>query len=90
VCDALRWQDDGALYRCGALSAPGAVLRARLPAALHFAVPALAWSLGRLAGRWVAAGDGCDCDAQLEDAPVDIGGAIQSECAGKNRQGEDG
>jgi len=71
ACDALRWQDDGALYRCGAMSAPGAVLRARLPAALHFAVPALAWSLGRLAGRWVAAGDGCDCDAQLDDAPSD-------------------
>lgn len=73
TCEALRWHDNGPLYRCGAMTAPDLVLRARLPAALHFAVPALAWWLGRLAGRWVAAGAGCDCDAQLDDAPVDVG-----------------
>jgi len=57
------------MYRCGAITEPAAVLRSRLPVALQGAVPLLAGLLRRLARRWVAAGVGCDCAAQLEDAP---------------------
>lgn len=71
ACQAVRWQPDGRLYRCGAITAPESVLRARLPAVLQGAVPPLAGLLGRLARRWVAAGVGCDCDVQLDDAPMD-------------------
>lgn len=71
ACAALRWHDDASLYRCGAISCPGDVLRARLPRAWRGLVAPLSWPLVRLAPRWVAAGMGCDCDAQLEDAPAD-------------------
>jgi hypothetical protein len=64
ACLALRWQPGAAMYRCGAISNPHEVLRQRLPGFLHFGVAPLAWLMGRLARRWVAAGQGCDCDAQ--------------------------
>lgn len=72
ACAALRWHGEALLYRCGAITCPGDVLRARLPRAWHGLVVPLSWLLGRLAPRWVAAGGGCDCDAQLEDAADDV------------------
>jgi len=70
ACAALRWHADGSLYRCGAVTEPDAVLRARLPAGLSFAAPAAAMLLRRVARRWIAAGVGCDCDAELAPDPA--------------------
>jgi len=70
ACAALRWHAEGSLYRCGAITEPEAVLRARLPAGLSFAAPAFAVLLRRVARRWIAAGVGCDCDAELTPDPV--------------------
>ena len=70
ACRALRWQEDRGQYRCGAITAPREVLQARLPHLLHPITAVMAGGLGWMAGRWVAAGVGCDCDAELEaDAP---------------------
>ena len=51
-CAALRWNDSGSRYTCGAVSAPADVL----PALLRPLAPLL----GRLARRWISAGSGCD------------------------------
>jgi len=65
-CRALRWQAEDSMYRCGAITAPQEVLAERLPPWLQPTTPLLAAGLGRVARRWVAAGVGCDCDAELE------------------------
>jgi len=57
ACPALRWQADR--YVCGLAGAPGDYLR-WLPAAWCAAA-------GRLVARSIAAGKGCDCDAELAD-----------------------
>lgn len=57
ACDALRWDEAGRLYRCGAVSDPAGVLG-----------PRWAWAapwLQRLAKRWISAGTGCDASLQL-------------------------
>jgi hypothetical protein len=66
ACQALRWQEDAQIYRCGAITAPREVLQERLPQFLQPATRLVAGVLGKLACRWVAAGAGCDCDAELE------------------------
>lgn len=55
-CPALEWSATQTRYRCGLLTRPGRYL-GWLPAAGE----ALA---GRLFARWIAAGQGCDCDAE--------------------------
>lgn len=60
ACVALRWQDEGRHYRCGAIIAPVAVLQGALPAFLQRLTPWLAPLLAGLAKRWIAAGQGCD------------------------------
>jgi len=72
ACMALRWVAEPGQYRCGAITVPGEVLKERLPEALQFLSPWLAYALGRWAWRWVAAGIGCDCDADA--GPVDLPG----------------
>jgi len=68
ACTALRWLPFGRHYRCGALTAAPDILRKRLPGFLQFARPVLVWLLARLGRRWIAAGVGCDCEAEdLED-----------------------
>lgn len=57
-CPALRWSADETRYHCGLLRAPAEHFPA-LPAAL---VPFAA----RLAARWISAGSGCDCDADVQ------------------------
>ena len=51
ACHALRWDAQAARYQCGVVMAPQDYLPA-LPAS---------WSR-RLALRWIAAAQGCDCD----------------------------
>lgn len=57
ACVALRWKDEGQYYRCGVVTDSEDVLRKFLPC--------LARLLARLAGRWIAAGTGCDCRVEL-------------------------
>ena len=55
-CRAVRWQDAGQRYACGAIVDPIGVL----PRWLHWVGRPMAEGLARLARRWVAAGQGCD------------------------------
>ncbi|PQA76235.1 hypothetical protein C5F53_17595 [Rhodoferax sp. TS-BS-61-7] len=68
ACQALRWDAVQARYRCGAITEPRAVVLAALPHGLRWLAPVPAALLGRLARRWVAAGQGCDSDL-LPQAP---------------------
>lgn len=65
ACDALRWQAEAGVYRCGAITQPRAVLRAALPASLRALAAVLAPVLGRQARRWIAAGVACDSSLQV-------------------------
>jgi len=71
ACTALRWEDKAGQYRCGALVAPAEVVRAGLPAGWGGVVPVLAPMLRRMAGRWIAAGKGCDSWLQVQAAEPD-------------------
>lgn len=62
ACIALRWEAALAQYRCGAMTQPQAVLRTTLPTGLGWLAPVLLPVLQRLAARWIAAGQGCDCN----------------------------
>ena len=57
-CPALEWSPDDRCYRCGLLAHPERYL-AWLPVA---AVPLVR----HLMQRWIAAGKGCDCDADIQ------------------------
>jgi hypothetical protein len=54
ACKALQWDAAGSRYRCGVVVEPAAYLRG-LPAG---------WAR-RLASRWIAAGRGCDSNAEV-------------------------
>lgn len=58
TCPALVWQSMESRYACGLVIAPADHLR-WLP-------KSLAPLAQRLARRWIAAGSGCDCDAEVE------------------------
>lgn len=79
ACDALRWNADLALYRCGAMTDPATALQAALPRWLRPVAPRLAAPLARFARRSVAAGTGCDCSLQVSsratEAPAHDRGA---------------
>jgi hypothetical protein len=66
ACVALRWQGDGAIYRCGALSDRPAVLREVAPAWAQGLSPLFDWLLQQWGTRWIAVGSGCDCTLQVE------------------------
>jgi hypothetical protein len=69
VCDALRWQADARVYRCGAITEPESVLRQALPSRLRWLAAALAPLMGRLSRRWIAAGQGCDSSLEVAIEP---------------------
>jgi hypothetical protein len=69
ACTALRWQAGTLVYRCGAITDPESVLRQVLPRWLRWLAPALAFLLGRLARRWIAADKGCDSRLELAQEP---------------------
>jgi hypothetical protein len=63
ACDALRWDEAAALYRCGVLSDTEALLGT----GWRWAAPVLR----RLAQRWIAAGVGCDASVEVGARPRD-------------------
>jgi hypothetical protein len=67
ACDALRWDADGGLYRCGVLSDTEGLLGPRW----RWAAPL--WR--RLARRWIAAGVGCDAAMDVDQPPRNTPGA---------------
>jgi hypothetical protein len=73
ACDALRWQADAGVYRCGAIVDPAAVLRRALPRWLRGLAPVFTPVLRRLSRRWIAAGKGCDCHLEVAVAPQSDG-----------------
>lgn len=73
-------------YRCGAITEPGAVVRAGLPCWLEPVVPVAVMVLRVAAHRWIAAGAGCDCDAALElDPPAQDPTSLRCLGAGSSR-----
>ena len=66
ACDALRWDESRAQYRCGAITQPHAVLRQSLPRGLRGLSHALAPLLRRMGLRWIAADIGCDSSLELD------------------------
>jgi hypothetical protein len=64
ACVALRW--DAGRYRCGALIATEEVVAQTLPRGTRRLAPVLAPLLHRLAGRWIAAGTGCDSSLEVD------------------------
>ena len=64
ACSALRWEEGTGRYRCGAMLAPAEVLRAAVPG--RWLQAWLLPLLRRLAGRWIAAGRGCDCSLEVQ------------------------
>ncbi len=61
TCVALRWSEQEARYRCGAVTEPASVL----PPLLRRIAPLFS----RLARRWIAAGTGCDSSVEAK-APL--------------------
>ena len=67
ACAAVRWDMRMNQYRCGAMMDGIAVSRQALPSGLRWLAPAMALLLSRLARRWIAAGQGCDSDLEVQD-----------------------
>jgi hypothetical protein len=65
ACAALRWDGPTVRYVCGAVTQPRAVLQAALPRGLRWSGVLFVPVLSRLARRWIAAGQGCDCDLEV-------------------------
>lgn len=58
-CPALEWSAPERRYRCGLLNRPGHYFGMLPTRAEAFA--------RRLLARWIAAGQGCDCDAEISN-----------------------
>ena len=73
VCHALRWEPALKMYRCGGMTEPVSVATAALPASLGRASPFVARTIAsvlrRLAKRWIASGQGCDCSLLVDKPP---------------------
>jgi hypothetical protein len=68
ACSAVQWNEALGLYRCGAIVAPRQVIEVGLAPHWFWLGRPLAWVLGRLARRWIAAGVGCD--SSVETGPM--------------------
>lgn len=73
ACQALRWDAAARQYRCGALTDTVAVLQMALPRGLRAVARPGAWLLSRLAGRWIAAGRGCDSSLLVQGGAGGLG-----------------
>jgi hypothetical protein len=70
ACHAVRWDAAAVRYQCGAMADPVELLRDLLPASLAWLSKPVGRALGRLAGRWIAAGIGCDSNIEPEVLPA--------------------
>jgi hypothetical protein len=70
ACDAVLWVPEVSAYRCGLMAGSQDVVRRALPVMAHRLVPWLTRLLQRLAPRWIAAGQGCDCSLQAETVTI--------------------
>lgn len=68
ACSALRWNNELARYRCGAIAMPAEVVGMALPWWLQWTGGLLTAMLARLAPRWIARGTGCDSSLQIDAA----------------------
>lgn len=59
ACRLLAWEEATSRYRCGLLEARGSLPKGRRP-------PWLDRWIAKRARRWIAAGAGCDSDAEIE------------------------
>jgi hypothetical protein len=57
ACAALEWNEEHRIYRCGMVENP----RARL----HWLPAWMMPGISRLALRWIASAQGCDCDLEV-------------------------
>jgi hypothetical protein len=62
ACAALRWDEAAGCYRCAMVQAP----QQAWPALPRLLQPLLQ----RWARRWIAAGAGCDCNAEVQAGPA--------------------
>jgi hypothetical protein len=76
-CPALTWRASDKRHDCGLVTAPRAHLR-RLP---RFLEPLFV----RLALRWIAAGLGCDSDAEAEILPAKPAAPAENTHPGEER-----
>ena len=65
ACAALRWNKTDRIYRCGVVEQPVPLLQRVLPPGTRFLARLLSTPVRRLARRWIAAGQGCDCSLQV-------------------------
>lgn len=75
ACKALRWSEDGLLYRCGAISETREVLRQVSQPWIRPLAVGLSPIVARLGRRWIAAGKGCDSTLEVASAtPASLSG----------------
>ncbi len=65
ACVALRWSEEGVLYRCGSITETREVLSQVAPPWIRPLVVGLSPIVARLARRWIAAGKGCDSTLEV-------------------------
>jgi hypothetical protein len=70
ACAALRWDERTQRYLCGAMVAPHEVLQQAGYRGIRPLAGMLAPVLRRLAGRWIASGQGCDSTIETDDSPA--------------------
>lgn len=70
ACDALVWDDEASIYRCGAVSHPQPTIARALPRGAQWLAGPLAVLLRRTARRWIAAGTGCDSSLEPHSGSV--------------------
>jgi hypothetical protein len=78
ACVALQWDSVSRQYRCGAVANPQAMLVRVWPAVWWPVRKGFAFLLGKMALRWIAAGQGCDSSLEPVSPSRTIGNKNES------------